>query len=91
MFAKGKRINAKPHKEGIALHRNGNFSGEKEFVQWSCRRKVCVRGREKACACVCTLRLVGATQHLEVMDCYSIPNRVGKVGGGFYWSAGKVL
>ena len=43
------------------------------------------------CVCVSMARTVGATQHLEVMDCYSIPNRVGKVGGGFYWRAGKVL
>ena len=47
------------------------------------------------CVCVCVfvcarmVRLVA--QRLEVMDCYSIPNRVGKVGGGFYWRAGKVL
>ena len=47
--------------------------------------RVCV------CECECVLRSVGATEHLEVMDCYSIPNRVGKVGGGFYWRAGKVL
>ena len=40
---------------------------------------------------VCMLDLVGAPEHLEVMDCYSIPNRVGEVGGGFYWSGGKVL
>lgn len=44
-----------------------------------------------ACFCVRMVRSVGATQHLEVMDCYSIPNRVGKVGGGFNWRAGKVL
>lgn len=41
--------------------------------------------------CVLTFVCVYAKEHLEVMDCYSIPNRVGKVGGGFYWSAGKVL
>lgn len=45
----------------------------------------------KTCFCLCTLHPAGATEHLEVMDCYSIPNRVGKVGGGFYWRVGKVL
>lgn len=49
------------------------------------------RDRESLCVCVCLLRSEEATEHLEVMDCYSIPNRVGKVGGGFYWSAAKVL
>lgn len=34
---------------------------------------------------------VCSPQHLEVMDCYSIPNRVRKVGGGFYLRAAKVL
>ncbi len=43
------------------------------------------------CACVCVWMVRSVAQHLEVMDCYSIPNRVGKVGGGFYWRAGKVL
>lgn len=40
--------------------------------------------------CSCVHGAFGSTA-LEVMDCYSIPNRVGKVGGGFYWRAGKVL
>lgn len=48
---------------------------------------VCKSKRE----CVLMFVCVYAKEHLEVMDCYSIPNRVGKVGGGFYWSAGKVL
>jgi len=48
------------------------------------------------CVCVCAFVCAwypyhAHTTHLEVMDCYSIPNGVGKVGGGFYWRAGKVL
>ena len=42
------------------------------------------------CVCVCVCEcMVRSTQHLEVMDCYSIPNRVRKVGGGFYRRAGR--
>lgn len=39
------------------------------------------------CVHVCRARLVARRR--EVMDCYSIPNRLGKVGGGFLLESWK--
>lgn len=39
------------------------------------------------CVHVCMLHLVAC--RWEVMDCYRIPNRLGKVGGGFLLESWK--
>lgn len=42
--------------------------------------------------CMAMVCCAGPTEHLEVMDCYSIPNGVGERWVvDFYWRAGKVL